>query len=270
MKTFIRKYECNNQGIKKKIVLISDIHYYIDTPNSFLFEIETKIRELKPDYICIAGDIVDLTNIRDKMSVEPLYQFLKGLGTISPVVMVLGNHDVKAAHTTPYEDPILLKEFQSIPNVHLLRNEGIEFEDIYFMGYEPSFRYYEIEGEKNKELFFKEAKGKIKTSKKYSVLLIHTPIHVLKDYYEPLKLKDFSIILSGHTHNGMVPSWISGTWGLVSPTKKLFPKNVRGKMKKGKTTLIVSGGITKLSYCSGFFHYFSNFFKGEITFLELK
>ncbi len=270
MKTFIKQYELKNQRIQKRIVLISDIHYYIDTPNSYLLEIRKKINDLNPSYICIAGDIVDLTNVRDKMSAEPLYQFLKDLGNMCPVIMVLGNHDVKAAETTYYEDPILLDELRSIPNVHLLRNKGIEFEDIYFMGYEPSFQYYEIEGEKNRTLFLKEAKGKIKASKKYSVLLIHTPIHVLEDYYEPLHLEKFSLILSGHTHNGLVPSWIHGNRGLVSPIKTLFPKNIRGKMEKGSTTLIVTGGIMKLSYCSGFFHHFSNFFKGEITCIDLK
>jgi predicted MPP superfamily phosphohydrolase len=52
----LEKYKI--KGPNKRIVLISDIHY------SGCFKIQKKliesIKKLMPDYICIAGDILDL------------------------------------------------------------------------------------------------------------------------------------------------------------------------------------------------------------------
>ena len=52
-------------------------------------------------------------------------------------------------------------------------------------------------------------------------------------------------------HNGMITKTIDKIWknnyGLISPGKHLFPKNARGKIKNENYTIIISGGITKLS-----------------------
>ena len=53
--------------------------------------------------------------------------------------------------------------------------------------------------------------------------------------------------MCGHTHGGMIPSFIPGNFGIIAPSKKLFPKNVRGIKKIGDTTVIIGSGITKLS-----------------------
>ena len=86
------------------------------------------------------------------------------------------------------------------------------------------------------------------------IALIHSPIRLTDDnVFEHLKAYD--VILTGHTHNGMIPDSISnilpGNWGIVSPNKKLFPKIARGKIVKEETTIIVNGSITKLSLLSG-------------------
>ena len=45
-----------------------------------------------------------------------------------------------------------------------------------------------------------------------------------------------------------------GNWGIVSPSKGLFPKIARGKLikevGKKKITIIITGGVTKLSLVS--------------------
>ena len=67
-------------------------------------------------------------------------------------------------------------------------------------------------------------------------------------------LKEYDLLLSGHTHNGMVPKILSKFFkknqGIVAPNKRLFPEIARGKLEVNilnKTiTLIINGGITKL------------------------
>jgi len=45
----------------------------------------------------------------------------------------------------------------------------------------------------------------------------------------------------------MVPSFTPGNFGIIDPCKRLFPKNIRGKINLKNTTVIISSGITKLS-----------------------
>ena len=55
-------------------------------------------------------------------------------------------------------------------------------------------------------------------------------------------------------HNGMVPrildKIIKNNYGIISPDKHLFINNARGKIVNKYYTLIISGGITKLSSSS--------------------
>ena len=89
-------------------------------------------------------------------------------------------------------------------------------------------------------------------------MLIHSPIRITNQ--EVLKkLKDYDLLLSGHTHNGMVPDIMSKLFktnqGIIAPNKKLFPSIARGKIERyignKKITIIITGGITKLSKKSG-------------------
>ena len=79
--------------------------------------------------------------------------------------------------------------------------------------------------------------------------MIHTPFLLLRnDNYRKIKnLKKLNLILSGHTHGGMVPSFIKGNNGIISPERELFPKNVRGKIDLDNNSIIISTGVIKLS-----------------------
>ena len=51
------------KGLNKNIVLISDIHYQDKKDIKVLNNVLDNIRKLKPDYICISGDITHKTFI---------------------------------------------------------------------------------------------------------------------------------------------------------------------------------------------------------------
>ena len=55
------------------------------------------------------------------------------------------------------------------------------------------------------------------------------------------------MVLTGHTHNGLTPHFVPGNFGLVAPSHVCFLKNARNSFKSGKSEVIISGGITKLS-----------------------
>ena len=56
-------------------------------------------------------------------------------------------------------------------------------------------------------------------------------ITLLKDGVE----KEYDLLLSGHTHNGMVPKILNKllkkNQGIIAPNKKLFPEIARGKIE---------------------------------------
>ena len=81
--------------------------------------------------------------------------------------------------------------------------------------------------------------------------MIHSPYQltnpVISKYF-----KDYDILISGHMHEGMVPpildDVIHSNYGLIAPSKFLFPKNVRGTVRTDNGQyLIISGGITKIA-----------------------
>ena len=60
----IRKVEHSFYSSKmkndKKIILLSDLHYYSDMDEKKLLKLAKKIAEERPDYICISGDLTML------------------------------------------------------------------------------------------------------------------------------------------------------------------------------------------------------------------
>lgn len=271
MKKVVSYHTLTNTEKNKRIVLISDIHFYRDTKLNLLQTLVLDINRLKPNYICIAGDLIDNVSALKYKNSKLFYSLIEELGTISPVIIVLGNHDVyklNKNHKREYaKDEKMIQTIKSFKNVYLLENESIILDGIQFTGYELPFEYY-LRRQK-KETLVKDAKEKIAPAKGFSILLFHNPIRLFPIYYDVIK--DYRLVLCGHTHNGMVPSFIQkGHWGIISPGKKLFPQKIRGKIVHGNTTAIISGGVTKLSYSSGKFHQFNHWYPLELTVVDLQ
>ena len=65
MRIKIKNYTYSNK-FNKKILLFSDIHYYSKKDKKVLNKLLKITKKLKPDYICIAGDLIDTNPIYDK------------------------------------------------------------------------------------------------------------------------------------------------------------------------------------------------------------
>ena len=85
-------------------------------------------------------------------------------------------------------------------------------------------------------------------------------------------LKNIDLVLCGHMHGGLVPRFLRKIFknsGLINPSKKLFPKNVYGKIIKQKSSIIITSGITVVSHLNSF-RILKNFFASEIVEIKIK
>lgn len=245
MKIVNKKYNLSNK-LNKKIVLISDMHYYSKKDIKRLNDVLDNIKKINPDYICISGDILDRANVHD---FDLLIKLLKKLSSITKVIMTLGNHEFyfnKRKKVYKLNDEYINK-IKKIENLYFLDNENKIIDNINFIGLILPIKHYMFSNESEEE--FKNYIKNIKTDKKYyNVLLCHSPVNISKK--EILSKTNVDLVLCGHMHGGVVPRFLRflfGTKGLVSPQKRLFPKNVYGNIKVENKNVIITSGIKVLS-----------------------
>jgi len=244
MKIINKNYIIDNK-LNKNIVLISDIHYQNKKHIKILNKILKNIKTLNADYICIPGDFINKANIKDE---NEFLDWLKRLSKISKVIISLGNHEF---YINKYKkiyglNKNLINKISNIKDVYLLDNKNIVIDNINFIGLTIPMKYYE---ENNYNDFYKCLKI-IKTYKKYyNILLCHSPINICDE--KILKKINVNLILCGHMHGGVVPNFLRKIFknrGLISPNKKLFPKNAYGNLKIKNTNIIISSGIKVIPF----------------------
>lgn len=241
----INKYYNINNKLNKSIVLISDIHYQDKKDIKLLNNLLDNIKKIKPDYICIPGDIINKSSLKDE---EEFINWLKKLSKISKVIISLGNHEFYIKpHKKIYSlNKPLFEKIENIKNLYLLDNKNVVIDNINFIGFTIPMKYYkEI---KHKD--FHKCLNNLKIDKKYyNILLIHSPMNISNE--EILKNRNIDLLLCGHMHGGIVPRCMRKIFknnGLISPKKKLFPKNVYGYLKIDNTNIIISSGIKVIPF----------------------
>lgn len=237
------------------LIHIGDIHFNKDTKDKKLDKIKEEIYKNNPDYVVITGDTIDESSvIKDKQKIKKLLIFLTDISNKSKVIISLGNHDIFKS-----EDHKFFKNLNDLKNIYVLNNESYVDESIYISGFTlPNKYYYNINHEESKELLIEHLKKYKKLTTNLpaflpKVSLIHSPIRLV-DIDILNILKEYDLILSGHTHGGMVPKILSKflkkNQGIIAPNKKILPEVARGKIEKNilnkKITIIITSGITKL------------------------
>jgi len=215
-----------------RFALVSDLH--AEDPEKVI----DILREIKPDYILLAGDILEsLDGSRDDDN-DKAFQIFSECAKIAPSIYCTGNHEDGGVHSQSKK----WKKSDGKPreytaeNIRRIESSGVTFlldsvilkDGIAFGGLASGL--INKGGKPNTE--FLERFSKIDAPK---LLICHHP-----EYYEKY-IKDLPIdlIVSGHAHGGQ---WRFLGLGLYAPGQGLFPKYTSGVYDE---RLVVSKGLKR-------------------------
>lgn len=217
-----------------RMVLCTDLHAqsYGDVLDA--------LREISPDYILLAGDILEsLDGSCDGIN-ENAFGFLGGAADIAPTFYSMGNHEDGGVHSERqawkkrHYDGI--ERCYTEENMKKLKDSGVELlldryvirDGIAFGGLSSGL----ILRDHVPDLDFLEEFSRLKEPK---ILLCHHPEYYPK-YIRPLQI---DLTVSGHAHGGQ---WRFFGRGVYAPGQGLFPKYTSG-IYEGR--LIVSRGLKR-------------------------
>ena len=198
MKIFNTTYNIES-NLNKKIVLISDLHYYNKKNIIILNKVFDKIKIINPNYVCITGDIIDRSTVFD---LDILINWLVKLSSAYKTFVVLGNHEyyVNKKEKIFNLDNSFIEKMSNINNLYFLNNKNIVIDNINFIGLNFGKEYY------TNNLLNVNLNNYVK-KEYYNILLCHSPIDIDK-----IINNDISLILCGHMHGGLTPRFIQKLW----------------------------------------------------------
>ena len=223
---------------------ISDMHLSRTKDNVNLKELCNTIKSINPTYIIITGDYFaghKTKSFLDPKEKELLLDYLHELCKIAPIVMSLGNHDIKLKIEDDLRKEFLSLEEENIHPVDRTKSFVDEKRKINFIGYmQPKYTYTICDLTKKKRQIILEDINKYMPDAilpgYYNIGLIHTPI-IARDKYLLLNdspTKKLDLILSGHHHNGMVNyKFANRLDSLSNYLQNKFPKH-KDKLEKIK------------------------------------
>ena len=194
-----------------KVVMASDLHLGYHNPRKELSRWVDMINAEKPDFILIAGDIID-GSMRPLLEEKMAEEFHR---LTAPVYACLGNHEFYAGHPAA-------KQFLKDAGIRLLIDEAAVIDSSIVV----------IGRDDRTNMRRKPVKDLVSTlpSSLYTVILDHQPYNL--DRAEAAGV-DFQ--LSGHTHRGQV-------WPISWITDAIY-ECAWGSHQRGNTQYYVSSGI---------------------------
>lgn len=234
----VTEYAVTSKKIHKEhcFVVLADLHgFSYGKENERLME---RIRELNPQLILIAGDMIVS---KQKESYVSALVTLKHLAKIAPVYYAMGNHEsrVNREEMLAYHDFAAYYRRVKGLGVKFLQNErvtvSLDGDEICISGLELDMDYYEkgyIVPLKPESLtqYLGEA------SDNYQILLAHNPA-----YSEEYAGWGADLTLCGHNHGGLVR--LPGIGSLLSPQLTWFPKYNDGCHELSGNHVIISRGL---------------------------
>ncbi len=172
-------------GFNFSIVQISDLHIGGLIDKDFVKASVQKINALKPDIVCLTGDMIDTSLENTKEIVLELNHIKAKHG----IYYILGNHEY-------FHKPKEIIDFMKQTKLTLLLNENIQIDalglNIVGVTDRIGYRMHKLEPDIHKA--FKGCNESYKT-----ILLAHQP-----KFIEELGIYTPELILSGHTHGGQI------------------------------------------------------------------
>lgn len=285
-----------------KFLLLSDIHFSPKVTQTTLNAISTQAAKQKPDYILIAGDLIDCIDvIESKSSLKRLTSWLSRLGEIAPTIISLGNHDFyrknpdysgifsSKRHWYAEEPTALINAIAELKNVYLLNNSVYEDKKAYIFGFTQTPDYYQFDRDENHTTSVFQPGSEDKSIMLYDlhqlnhelinnlpkhkakIALIHSPVFLF-DSEVTSYLYEFDFYVSGHMHSGVVPPVVNDFWrsdrGLLAPGKKLFPRHSRANITESYQKVITCGAISTIQNSAKPITFMNGIFPVNIATLE--
>ncbi len=232
------EYEIVSDKVTKpcRFVLLSDLHNksYGKEHEKLLQEIE----RIAPDAVLTAGDM--LTAV-DGSSYKTALSLMRQLAARYKVYYGMGNHEYwlklyPEQYGTIYNDYTAGLEEAGI---HSLINEstylpeyniaicGAQIDKCFYR----KFKKYPMD-----ETYLSKILGRPREDA-CQILIAHTP-----QYFEEYAAWGADVVVSGHVHGGIMRLPVLG--GVLSPNMTLFPKYDGGLFRQGKSTMILSRGLS--------------------------
>ncbi len=246
MKVTVSRYalELSKDDIPIRLCVVSDLHighrgFATKTPLTYKLkesEILEKIREAKPNGICLVGDLLHRFHV--KHSFTRAKNFLENLSEIAPVYFCFGNHELDCNHREIAE----LKGLERDYPVHVLEGDYLEIGDrtrIY--GVTLPRKVYKSSKDTYQGLapITRDMLPSAIDREKRNILLAHSPFG-----FSVYREWGADLTIAGHVHGGIVRLPLLG--GILSPERKFFPKYTKGLYHEENSYLIVSSGIGKI------------------------
>lgn len=234
----VREHTFADVRIRKdcRAVVLADLHnkkYGRD--NEHLL---TAIRELKPDMILVAGDML---NAKPGATLEIALHLFEELAGDYPIYYGNGNHEHRMAlypdtygdMAERYTEGLGRLGIEPLVNAHVkLSGYGIAIYGLQIdRKYYKRFRTYPMDRD-----YLYSVLGQVDKSF-FSVLLAHNP-----DYFPEYAAWGADLTLAGHVHGGLVRIPFVGK-GLASPKICFFPKYDGGRFDEGGRVMLVSRGL---------------------------
>ncbi len=225
-------YTINTGGKEKehvRIVMIADLHGTgFGTDNVRLIK---KIKEQKPDIICMAGDMT----VKNGKGTDSCLALCKKLVSVCPVYYAPGNHEIRMENYKEYVTRLQKAGVNWLDNKHksvYIREKkitvyGLDMEEYY---YHKFWQRREVTKETIQGYLGQCAEEGI------HVLLAHNP-----EYFEAYCEWGADLILSGHVHGGIAKLPLLG--GVIDPALRLFPKYDSGVFQNNRAVMILTRGL---------------------------
>lgn len=302
---YYSRYRFYNHSIKHALnfFLISDIHFSDKVKSATLRAITEQASQKQPDYIIIAGDVIDsLDCIQNPSNLKRLTSWLEQLGKVAPVLIGLGNHDFyrknpehksifsRKRHWFSDTGAEYINAVNAIDNVQLLNNEAYEDDKVYIFGFTQAPEYFQFNrdekhsssilhpGNEDLDIMLSDLDSLDQKlinnlpKHKARIAIIHSPVF-LTDSQVAAKLYEFDYFISGHMHNGVIPPIINDFWhsdrGFIAPGKKLFPRNARAKITNPSDKIITLGAVSTIQDSAKPITFMNGLFPINIATLEL-
>jgi len=288
-----------NKKIKKDLIIcvVSDIHITTYTSSKLHKLLIDKIKEQKPDYILIPGDMFySSDDLLHKEVISQMDYLIKNLYRIAPTYLNYGNHDLKDGRKSNHK--LIDKYFRNIEEkskgrFNVINNKVINIGDINIIGVTPIFEMYYMQYRDKWINYFVESLSEINkfNSNKLNIMLTHTPevISMLEKHinkYPNLieRLNTIDLTITGHMHDGLLPRhWqklgvIKGDKGICASEGKTLlngstiriASRCRGVHNLFNGKLIISRGLAKWPHPNPLYSSIDKLMHKDITTIKIK